>query len=590
MKHIWSSISISYKIFISLLVAISIGEIFILIYIWQYESKILTQKEYIDLKASLSFESKTIDDYLTNLKKETTFLASLEVMDDFIAKDVDKRVSKLLKQKADDLGSNIVLFATINRKIIASSHNSFINRDFKKDMDRYLYFQMPVYASFNPKRILGEIVLQYPLKNLTDLQTTKGRILWLTPLEDIKIDKRDYLLVSKKLRDWKINLAYKKSDAFKTVEDIKKMLILSFIFALILLSITVWIISKNLLKGVKRLSKTSKEIIETEDYTKQVIVESNDEIGELSNSFNTLISQTNSLLSKLDTQSKTHLNNLIELISFFNTITKTKDADTTKKIARERLKEFAKHDKRFLDATTNMIDLQLERISLLDKTKKALDAKTMFLSTISHELRTPLGSILNLTQHLMISKNLNDEDIKMLSKIETSATHLLNLINNILEISKLESNSLIVHKQNINLKELFEEIMEMIEPLAIEKDLTLIKEVDLTKEMILTDPQLFKQVAINILSNALKYTEKGSIKVILKDNYLKIIDTGIGIDKELLPHIFKEFYQSSVDIKHLKNSSGLGLALSKKVALLLEGDLRIFSQGRDKGVEVIFTF
>jgi len=587
---LWKKLPISYKIFITLLLTISIGQIFMMIYIWQYESKILYQKEIQNLQTSLDIESKKLLTSLKSKQKETRFLATLEVMDDLLAKDIDKRVSNLLKRKAEDLAEDIVLLAVSNSKVIASSDDSYLGKQFKENREKNLYFYAPISSSFNSNIDLGKIIMIYPLKNLTNLSTTKEKLLWLTPIEEKHIKKDDYLILSKKLNNWVINLAYNKNDAYKTVEDIKKMLLWSFLFALILLALTVWLISKNLLKGIQRLSKTSKEIIETEDYSKQVIVESEDEIGELSNSFNTLISQTSSLLSKLDTQSKAHLNNLIELISFFNTITQTKDADSTKKVAKERLKQFRKHDKRFLDATTNMIDLQLERISLLDKTKKALEAKTMFLSTISHELRTPLGSILNLTQHLMISPNLNDEDINMLSKIETSATHLLGMINNILEISKLESNSLIVHNQEVDLIDLFEEIIEMVEPLADEKKLKLIKEIDIKKRTITTDPQLFKQVVINILSNALKYTDHGSITLTLNDHTLKVVDTGIGIDPKLLPYIFEEFYQSNINMKNLGNSSGLGLALSKKIALLLDGDLEIFSGGRGKGVEIIFIF
>lgn len=148
------------------------------------------------------------------------------------------------------------------------------------------------------------------------------------------------------------------------------------------------------------------------------------------------------------------------------------------------------------------------------------------------------------------------------------------MINNILEISKLESNSLIVHKQEVDL----------IELLADEKDLKLIKEIDINDRNITTDPQLFKQVVINILSNALKCTNHGSITVSLKEDSLKVTDTGIGIDPKLLPHIFEEFYQSDINMKHLKNSSGLGLALSKKIALLLEEDLKIFSEGKDYSI------
>ena len=591
---LWNSLAISYKLFISLLVVISIGQIFIMVYIWQYESKILTQKEYKNLEFSLEDEARKLLNSLQIKQKETKFLASLEVMDDLIAKDIDKRISNMLKRKADDLKENIILQAVSNQTIIASSVATNIGKKFQDDDKNYLYFQAPIKSSFNQKIDLGKIVLLYPYENLSNLQTAKNRLLWLTPLEDKKIQKDDYLIVSKalteKLKGYTINLAYKKREAFETIEHIKKMLFYSFLLALLLLALVVFIISKNLLKGIKRLSKTSQEILQTEDYTKQVVVQSEDEIGELSTSFNTLISQTDSLITKLDTQSKTHLNNLIELISFFNTITQTKDADSTQKVAKKSLQNFTNHDKRFLDATTKMIALQEERISLFDKTNEALEAKKMFLSTISHELRTPLGSILNLTQHLMISQNLNDEDVNMLSKIETSATHLLALINNILDISKLESNSLVVHTQEVDLKTIFEEIVDMIEPLVDEKDLKLIKHIEIQNSTIKTDPQLFKQVVINILSNAIKYTNHGSITLTLQDDFLEIKDTGIGIEEKLLSHIFEEFYQSSVEIKNLGKSSGLGLALSKKIAILLGGDLEVKSKGKDKGVRVIFTF
>ena len=604
----WKKLSISYKIFIALLLTISLGQIFMMVYIWNYESKILYQKEQKDLQMAVEAQSQKLSSELERRQKETRFLASLEVMDDLIANDLDKRVSNMLERKANDLEEDIILLAVKNGKIVSASKSNYIDQNFQLFNDKYLYFSAPTYASFDKKVLLGKIVLLYPFKNLTNLTMPKNtKLLWLTPphklklFENPKIDKNKYLIVSQNLKgtlsNWKMHLAYQKYKAFETLNHIKEMLLYTFLFALGLLILTVWLISKNLLKGVQRLSKTSQEIIQTKDYTKQVIVESDDEIGQLSSSFNTLISQTNSLLTQLDTQSKTHFENLIELISFFNTITQTKDRESTLAIAKEKMlqfKEASNMDKRFLDATSSMVTLQLERISLLDSTKEALEAKSLFLSTISHELRTPLGSILNLTQHLMVSESLKDEDVDMLSKIETSATHLLGLINNILDISKLESNKLIVHKQKVNLKTLLEEIVEMIEPLTSEKELQLIQTITIDDEEITTDPQLFKQVVINILSNAIKYTNYGSITLAMKQSknqyLLKVVDTGIGIEPKLLNHVFQEFYQSSVSLKNLGNSSGLGLALSKKVAHLLKGNLEIFSKGKDKGTTLYFTF
>ena len=602
--NFWKKLSISYKIFISLLIAISLGQLFMMGYIWKFESKILSQKETQTLKEELQEDIKTLSTSLENRQKETKFLASLEIMDDLIANDLDKRVSNMLKRKADDLAEGIILVAVKDDTIVATSKPSYINQTFKLDKKQFLYFYAMAYASFDKKTLLGKIVMLYPYKNLTNLTKSKNRkLLWLIPpykqkiFKMPKIDNDKYLIVSKNLKgilsNWKMYLSYEKDKAYETLNHIKKMLLYSFLFSLLTLTLTVWLISRKLLKGLKSLSKTSGEIIKTKDYTKQVTVDSSDEIGKLSSSFNTLMSETSSLVNKLDFQSKLHFENLIELISFFNTITKTKDKKSTLKIA-EQFKENSNKDQRFIEATSKMVTLQLERISMLDSTKEALEAKSMFLSTISHELRTPLGSILNLTQHLMISQNLKDEDIDMLSKIETSATHLLAMINNILDISKLESNSLIVHKQKVNLREILEEILEMIEPLVNEKKLELIQDIQITDEVIKTDPQLFKQVVINILSNSIKYTNEGSISISLKQNQqqymLKVIDTGIGIEPKQLDLIFKEFYQSSVDVKNIDNSSGLGLALSKKVAQLLKGNLEVFSQWKDKGTTVYFTF
>ena len=99
-------------------------------------------------------------------------------------------------------------------------------------------------------------------------------------------------------------------------------------------------------------------------------------------------------------------------------------------------------------------ELTLPLLELLKSSEKALEAKSTFLSTISHELRTPLGSILNLTQHITLSPHIDDDTRKMLNGIETSAQHLLSMINNILQLSKLETKSIIVQKETINLTEL----------------------------------------------------------------------------------------------------------------------------------------
>ncbi len=238
--------------------------------------------------------------------------------------------------------------------------------------------------------------------------------------------------------------------------------------------------------------------------------------------------------------------------------------------------------------------LTLPLVELLKSSEKALEAKSTFLSTISHELRTPLGSILNLTQHLTLSPKADDKMRQMLHGIETSAQHLLAMINNILQLSRLEAKSIIAQKESVNLQELLEEIVEIITPLAEEKNLTFTIKTDLQNPLITSDTNLLKQVMINLLSNAVKFTPKGYISVTLREKnalYTFVVeDSGIGISKARQKDLFAPFYQAHTDIRNLKNSSGLGLALSQKVARLLRGKITIESEGEHMGTTATFTF
>jgi len=236
--------------------------------------------------------------------------------------------------------------------------------------------------------------------------------------------------------------------------------------------------------------------------------------------------------------------------------------------------------------------LSKKQIEILEHTQEVLALKRTFLSTMSHELRTPLGSILNLTQHLMVSPKIGDDEVDMLGRIENSSEHLLEMINNLLQLSKLESNSMRVTKELTDVYLVVEEMIEMVEPLIYEKELVLKKSIIPKSIVIITDLHLFKQVVINLLSNAIKFTQKGAIKISLTQNgdafIFEVTDTGVGIAKDKQASLFCEFYQAhSTEIKH---SSGLGLALSQKVAKLINGEIEIKSEGIGFGVRASFTF
>ena len=165
------------------------------------------------------------------------------------------------------------------------------------------------------------------------------------------------------------------------------------------------------------------------------------------------------------------------------------------------------------------------------------------------------------------------------------------MINDILDFSKAEAGKVKVSVERFNLRELLEEVEVMVRHSAEEKGLDLrMEKPDLEIE---TDPGLLKQVLINLLSNAVKFTERGyiSLKVEREDSFLKfrVIDTGVGIPKELQGRLFEAFEQLDSSDRGKEKGTGLGLALSKRLVELMGGRIGVISEGRGKGAEFWFT-
>lgn len=229
--------------------------------------------------------------------------------------------------------------------------------------------------------------------------------------------------------------------------------------------------------------------------------------------------------------------------------------------------------------------------------------KSEFLANMSHELRTPLNSILILSQLLLENKksNLNDNQVEYAKTINSSGTDLLNLINDILDLSKVEAGKMSVNVDNINIGEFLTNLQRTFTPVADNKGLVFnIKSDSALPEYIKTDEQRLNQIIKNLLSNALKFTEEGSVTVetfapekeLLKNEELKsmdligfkVKDTGIGISKDKLNLIFEAFQQADGTTSRKFGGTGLGLSISKELANLLGGEL-IISSELDKGSE-----
>ncbi len=240
-------------------------------------------------------------------------------------------------------------------------------------------------------------------------------------------------------------------------------------------------------------------------------------------------------------------------------------------------------------------------VKVEERTKKLQEAniklqeldrlKSMFIASMSHELRTPLNSIIGFTGIILqeMTGEINKEQRKQLNLVKNSANHLLALIEDIIDISKIEANKVELYIQEFDLASLAREVKNSFVIAAEEKGLELFLETPpiLT---IKSDERRTKQVLVNFISNAIKFTDKGKIEieVIEKGNVTQISvqDTGIGIRKEDIKKLFKAFSQI-ISPGRTKEGTGLGLYLSKKIAHLLGGDIAVESKF---GKGSIFTF
>lgn len=217
--------------------------------------------------------------------------------------------------------------------------------------------------------------------------------------------------------------------------------------------------------------------------------------------------------------------------------------------------------------------------------------KNNFLANMSHELKTPLNSIIVISSIMGKNKNqkLDEEQVKNMTIINSCGNDLLILINDILDISKIEAGEIAINLSKINIFELVDNLISEMLPLANEKGLELNFDSLLEGLSFLSDAHRIKQIIKNLMSNAIKFTEKGKVDIILEENAnditIKVIDEGIGIAKEKLAYVFERFKQADGSTTRKYGGTGLGLAISKELAILLGGDIKAFS---DLGVGSTF--
>lgn len=252
-------------------------------------------------------------------------------------------------------------------------------------------------------------------------------------------------------------------------------------------------------------------------------------------------------------------------------------------------------ERNILNAESSMIKAKNDAETLRDKAKKAeQDAinanqiKSEFLAKMSHELRTPLNAIIGISEMMFEdAKQFSDTTyIEPLERVLHSGHHLLNLINDILDLSKIEAGKMELHPEVFELISFIGDIKRTCEPLALKNNNTLLVEVEPNIGDLYADVTKLRQILLNLISNACKFTHDGQITLVFSKTtinnldhiHFSIIDTGIGMDNQQLSKLFSDFQQIDSSATRKYEGTGLGLSISQKLAKLMGGHITVESQ------------
>lgn len=362
---------------------------------------------------------------------------------------------------------------------------------------------------------------------------------------------------------WCVIVAQDASEALSGITRLAFVAMGVVILAIIAISGIAVLVSKTITRPIRELATAANRVTTTGNLDEQIPITSQDEVGELSASFNGMILALRKTRLALEHWNR-ELEHKVEL----------------------RTQELTRSNEKL-----EHINEQLERANL---------HKSQFLANMSHELRTPLNAIIGFSEILQdqVFGDLSEKQLRYVSNILTSGRHLLSLVNDVLDLAKVEAGRMELHWEEFSSRQSISEVITQLSTLATKKELNITSEIEDGLDLIVADRGRFRQVLYNLISNAIKFTpQSGSVKICAKVEasggqnghvaVFGVADTGIGIAAEHLETIFESFRQVDNSYSRQYQGTGLGLALTRKLVEMHGGQIWVTSQ---PGVGSTFNF
>jgi len=271
-------------------------------------------------------------------------------------------------------------------------------------------------------------------------------------------------------------------------------------------------------------------------------------------------------------------------------------------LIRRTVRQFTARQVELATTFADQAVIAIENVRLFDEIQdknrqlaEASENKSSFLSSMSHELRTPLNAIIGLTDMMVgnAARFGTEKAQEPLRRVHNAGTHLLGLINQVLDLSKIEAGKLELAPESVALAPLIDEVIGTAQQLASQNQNRLVVEVEQNLGTVMVDPMRLRQILLNLLSNACKFTKQGNVtlrarRVLDRGDTIElaVADTGVGMTPEQLGRLFQEFSQAEASTAKKYGGTGLGLAITRKLARMMGGEVTVTSE---EGRGSVFT-